>query len=71
MNEHQAIATQAYLLWEREGCPDGKALDHWLAAERQWLGAADRPANPTPSKTKRKPAASKPKARRKPSAKQA
>jgi len=27
------IAEKAYGLWEREGRPDGKSLDHWLQAE--------------------------------------
>lgn len=31
--EHIAIC--AYLIWEREGCPDGRDLGHWLEAEMQ------------------------------------
>ena len=26
------IRTQAYYLWQQDGCPHGHALDHWLAA---------------------------------------
>lgn len=29
------IAQRAALLWEREGRPEGRALDHWLQAEAQ------------------------------------
>lgn len=32
------IRTEAYLIWLREGCPDGRHLDHWLEAERICLG---------------------------------
>src|SRR5271155_1850874 len=28
----QAIRERAYAIWEEEGRPDGKALDHWLRA---------------------------------------
>lgn len=24
---------RAYAIWETEGCPEGRAVDHWLAAE--------------------------------------
>jgi hypothetical protein len=32
---HQAIAERAAELWEAEGRPEGRALDHWLKAERE------------------------------------
>jgi len=28
----QAIRERAYLIWKREGCPDGRAFDHWMSA---------------------------------------
>ena len=28
----QAIRKRAYLIWKREGCPNGRALDHWVQA---------------------------------------
>jgi hypothetical protein len=28
----KAIAQRSYFIWQREGCPDGKAVDHWLMA---------------------------------------
>jgi hypothetical protein len=34
-DRHAAIERRAYLLWEREGRPEGKALAHWLRAERE------------------------------------
>ena len=29
----EEIRHEAYLLWKQEGCPDGRELDHWLAAQ--------------------------------------
>ena len=29
----EQIRKQAYYLWQQDGCPDGRALDHWLAAQ--------------------------------------
>ena len=34
------IAKRAHEIWEREGRPQGRDLDHWLAAERDTLEAA-------------------------------
>jgi len=33
------IAVRAWEIWRSEGSPDGKALEHWLRAEKE-LGAA-------------------------------
>ena len=30
----QRVRLRAYLIWEREGRPEGLADDHWLEAER-------------------------------------
>jgi hypothetical protein len=32
------IQVRAYEIWEREGRPDGKALEHWLQAKREIHG---------------------------------
>jgi hypothetical protein len=29
------VRTTAYYIWEREGRPAGRALDHWLRAENE------------------------------------
>jgi hypothetical protein len=29
----EEIRREAYLLWQQEGCPPGRELDHWLAAQ--------------------------------------
>jgi Protein of unknown function (DUF2934) len=34
----ERIRSKAYEIWERDGRPDGRALDHWLEAERQVFG---------------------------------
>jgi Protein of unknown function (DUF2934) len=36
----QAIRERAYSLWLDNGCPEGNAEDHWLAAQREVLSAA-------------------------------
>ena len=35
--DHETIRKRAYELYQQEGCIDGRALDHWLEAERQVL----------------------------------
>lgn len=32
MIPEEAIRLRSYQIWEREGRPDGKALEHWLVA---------------------------------------
>ena len=39
-NLEQAIRERAYQLWVEEGCEDGKAEAHWLAAQREVLAAS-------------------------------
>jgi len=34
-SKHQAIAERAYALWEQEGRPHGRNLDHWQRAEQE------------------------------------
>jgi len=34
-DENQMIRDRAYAIWQAEGYPDGRALEHWLMAERQ------------------------------------
>ena len=29
------VAKRAYEIWQREGCPDGRAMEHWLRAEAE------------------------------------
>jgi hypothetical protein len=31
----ETIAERAYEIWNREGCPNGKDLEHWLSAENE------------------------------------
>ncbi len=30
------IRSIAYQIWQEEGCPDGRDVDHWLMAETIW-----------------------------------
>ena len=30
-----AIRLRSYLIWQRGGCPQGSALDHWLCAKAE------------------------------------
>jgi hypothetical protein len=32
---HDEIAAQAYQIYLREGCPEGRDMDHWLQAEAE------------------------------------
>ncbi|MDM8000028.1 MAG: DUF2934 domain-containing protein [Dehalococcoidia bacterium] len=36
MQKDDAVRSIAYSIWEEEGRPEGRALDHWLKAEAQW-----------------------------------
>jgi hypothetical protein len=29
------VAVRAYLIWQREGRPEGRHVEHWLAAEAE------------------------------------
>jgi hypothetical protein len=40
MHKQGEIAECAYFIWERKGCPEGKALECWLEAETE-IKAAD------------------------------
>lgn len=59
MPTEEQIRELAYTLWEREGYPEGKHLDHWFAA-KQILEEQER-ARPPLEPTRRPPA---PRARR-------
>jgi Protein of unknown function (DUF2934) len=39
-DRNRQISDHAYRLWEKEGQPSDRALDHWVEAERQ-IGAAE------------------------------
>ncbi len=62
-NRHAEIERRAYLFWEREGRPEGKALEHWLRAEREFEGQ-ERPQAADTSEPKSLPARSKRPAKR-------
>lgn len=36
MERQEEIQVIAYSLWQKEGCPEGRHLDHWLKAEAMW-----------------------------------
>jgi hypothetical protein len=50
----QEIAQRAYALWEREGRPHGRNLEHWLSAESELAQAA--PITPLSADIPAKPA---------------
>ena len=50
----KAVRQLAHLLWEQHGRQEGRALDDWLAAERQLAEKAA--ARPPPSKAPNPPA---------------
>ena len=57
----QRIEQRAYEIWENEGGPHGRDVDHWLRAEAEITGSATTPT--TPSKPQR-PLHSRPKVKR-------
>lgn len=36
---HDAVAKRAYELWVSQGCPQGRAEQHWAEAEKQLVEA--------------------------------
>jgi len=42
----EAIARCAYLLWEQEGRPEGRALEHWVQAEAELVATGQRRSVP-------------------------
>ena len=53
------IAERAYHLWEKEGCPQGCDLDHWLRAEADHHGTDthEKEKSPTPETKNADPSA--------------
>jgi hypothetical protein len=33
MEREEQVRRLAYIIWEEEGCPDGRNVEHWLKAE--------------------------------------
>lgn len=66
LDEHK-IAARSYSIWESEGKPDGKALDHWLQAQSELVAEIKRTTKaPIKAKAKTATAAKKPRAAAKP-----
>ena len=40
---HTEIAQRAHFIWELEGCPNGRDLDHWLRAEAEFNAIQNSP----------------------------
>ena len=40
MDDSELIRLRAYEIWIREGQPEGRELEHWMAARREILGSA-------------------------------
>ena len=55
MERQEEIQVIAYLLWQNEGCPEGRHLDHWLKAEAMWReqGNQEHSVKRTESRVKR------------------
>jgi hypothetical protein len=58
MEREQEVRRVAYELWQREGRPDGRALEHWLKAQR--VLEESRPAEVVAEATPVAPASQKP-----------
>ena len=57
MDRATDIEIRAYLIWERAGCPDGHALDHWLEAEAESAAEPDTQDPPAGAKADETPSA--------------
>ncbi|MBS0559142.1 MAG: DUF2934 domain-containing protein [Proteobacteria bacterium] len=44
-DRQERIRQRAYQLWLSDGCPEGRELQHWLAAERTEAEAEDQAAD--------------------------
>jgi hypothetical protein len=51
----EQTSLRAYYIWQREGCPTGRAHEHWALAVAE-LKAAKRPTAAAPAAPKRKAA---------------
>ena len=54
MNGHSpdAIRERAYGIWEREGRPHGRELEHWLQAESELAALVETPMRPKSTRTR-------------------
>lgn len=43
--DEKEIASRSYFIWEREGKPEGKALEHWLRAKVEIEAEGASPTN--------------------------
>jgi hypothetical protein len=50
-NREHAIREAAYWLWEREGRPEGRALEHWLRATAERSPGKSRRLKPMPNES--------------------
>ena len=42
------VFLRAYELWQREGCPHGRDVDHWVQAEREIAEEQRQTSGPKP-----------------------
>jgi hypothetical protein len=52
---HQRIKLRAYLIWEQEGRPEGRAEEHWRRAETEVAGSSSARARPARASTSVRP----------------
>ena len=43
------VSNSAHELWEAEGCPNGKELDHWFQAMDEYLSLVESDGESSPS----------------------
>ena len=48
------IRERAYEIWNAQGCPEGRADEHWLTAEREILTVQPVPSSSSKSTASRK-----------------
>lgn len=45
-SRRDVVRRMAYFNWLNSGCPDGRQLDSWLLAEREWIEHCYVPSRP-------------------------
>jgi len=55
---HQVIKERSYFIWEGEGRPHGRSLDHWLMAEAELR--VERESKPSAARANRATSSAKP-----------
>ena len=60
MGRNDEVRRIAYSIWEREGRPEGHAVEHWQKAEKTWASQHTTRPHSTPASERMGPSAAAP-----------